>query len=100
MSMMELWRGGNLAVIKSTNCKRDRRSSCSRERIPGSGDGCAGGSLGRGLFVELPNAGFFLDSAMPIKILLFRAFANECQRNNHKKNGATDCGGLRLSRMI
>src|SRR5580698_4951743 len=83
MSIRAVWRGGSLAVIKSTSCRAERRSSCSRVRTSGSGAGGgegAGASTGRLLLGELPAAGFFLDSAMHRNLDRFGRFANNSEK--------------------
>src|SRR5580658_284049 len=66
--MMAGWRGGNLATMRSTTCKRERVSNCSRGSTSGGGGGGGGLSRGRDLAEEPELADFFLDSAMHLKV--------------------------------
>src|SRR5580698_832825 len=85
--MIAEWRGGNLATMRSINCRSDSASICSRGSISISGTGVGGLARGWDLAEEPEPADFFLDSAMLLKVNSIESFATGT-RNKFFRNAA------------
>src|SRR5580698_3731226 len=85
--MIAEWRGGNLATMRSINCRSDSASICSRGSISISGTGVGGLARGWDLAEEPEPADFFLDSAMLLKVNSIESFATG-RRNKYFRTAA------------